>query len=265
MITCDCSVAIVVPIRLGFNLTVEPGWTFQYFFELVVDLSFVADIVLNFCTGYHARTPTSTTGRDQTASTILISDQKLMNRRCKCTSNDCSKQNGSRRLHLCDSVAAQATGLQMFSPNLPLRVICGLVSDRLLVITDLTGWFTADVLACMPVSLLSLLSSSSSINGFRPVKAVRLFRLAKILRLHRLKRYLDQSSDDLTQYNIIGAATKALVLVYLTCHILCGESTNGLPSTAVPDCVSDRPFVLTFDSVVGWRLESLPARRPRRG
>lgn len=45
-------VAAAVPLRISFNVEVEI-WSFAFFVELVVDLFFVADVVLNFRTAFY--------------------------------------------------------------------------------------------------------------------------------------------------------------------------------------------------------------------
>jgi Ca2+-binding EF-hand superfamily protein len=47
-------VAVAVPLRAGFDLT-TPLWSFGFFFDLCVDIYFVADIVLNFRTAHYNR------------------------------------------------------------------------------------------------------------------------------------------------------------------------------------------------------------------
>eukprot|EP01043_Picozoa_sp_COSAG02_P056564 COSAG02_NODE_6722_length_3401_cov_4.311932_1_plen_657_part_10 len=44
-------IAIAVPYRTGFNITIEPG-SGQFWFEVVLDIYFAFDIFLNFRTGY---------------------------------------------------------------------------------------------------------------------------------------------------------------------------------------------------------------------
>ena len=44
-------VAIALPFHIGFNTTLKPG-TVLWFWENLIDLLFMADVVLNFRTGF---------------------------------------------------------------------------------------------------------------------------------------------------------------------------------------------------------------------
>ena len=45
-------VSFIIPLRMGFSIEPKP-WQFDFLLEIIVDVSFVSDIVLNFRTGYY--------------------------------------------------------------------------------------------------------------------------------------------------------------------------------------------------------------------
>ena len=47
-------VSIIVPLRSGFDIE-TPLWSFGFFFDMVVDIYFLADIVINFRTAVYLR------------------------------------------------------------------------------------------------------------------------------------------------------------------------------------------------------------------
>ena len=44
-------VTATVPVRIGFNLPTD-AWSLWFFFDLITDLCFITDIVLNFSMAY---------------------------------------------------------------------------------------------------------------------------------------------------------------------------------------------------------------------
>ena len=77
---------------------------------------------------------------------------------------DNSKQNGSRQLIYVTPQQPPGTGLQTFSPNLPLLVVYGPVSDRLVITITASATGRSIIYRLIVASLVTL---GSSVVGSR--------------------------------------------------------------------------------------------------
>lgn len=76
MLAVLCYVAAVVPLRLGFSISVDFAFSLEFVIDVIIDVSLIADVIINFCTGYYAALPDTYEATVKLPTTMLISDPR---------------------------------------------------------------------------------------------------------------------------------------------------------------------------------------------
>jgi len=121
----------------------------------------------------------------------------------------------------------------------------GLPSHRLIAQNYLRGWFTIDVVSCIPFDLVTILleDAGDDFSKLKFLRAMRLLRLVKLLRLLRVSRIFERWEDriaiNFAMLSLVKSSVGTLLcshwfgcLWYITAYIEDAES-NWVKSTTV--------------------------------
>jgi CRP-like cAMP-binding protein len=261
-------VSICVPLRIGFDLIVEP-WNAWFVVDLIADLSFAVDLVLNFITGYMDSFGLRVSnGRDVALNYLGWGPQRAF------TIIPTGGADARR-----ESEAADSSGL-MSEVSVDVRFqkeeeagdalaclnhCCSEVSGpcRRAVVAIIRvlrmptrGWFVVDLLSCLPVSYIVLIAEKATADSMvtsgslgsndsdnaststRAIRILRLLRLAKLLRLARIGRLLEKYCEDLREFYQAMAVFRAVCTTIAMAHwTACAWHFIGAAGAA--DCPPD--------------------------
>jgi hypothetical protein len=91
-----------------------------------------------------------------------------------------------------------------------------------LLMCPLKGWFTVDLLSCLPISYILLIASdgtSSGSSNSKGIRVVRLLRLAKLMRLSKFERILSAHYENLASFYALMSGAKAMAVTLFMSHM----------------------------------------------
>jgi Ca2+-binding EF-hand superfamily protein len=116
----------------------------------------------------------------------------------------------------------------------------------------LSGWFSVDVVSCIPVQYIELMTSpgddDQGSNRFKAIKVIRLIRLSKMLRLARIKRIMTKY-EERWNFNQNLTIFSLMAVILFTAHMLAcfwylaGSSSQELPNgVTLEGWVAEEPW-----------------------
>ena len=236
-------VAICVPLRIGFDLEVVP-WNTWFIIDAFADVSFLLDLVFNFRTGY-----TDIYGVMHSEGCEITKNYLGWPEDARCC---CFEENllekllrraEAQKVDVNSNMTEQEilTKMQDKESSKCLKeclMSCGGVKSKVCIATisfavnvaaaPFRGWFTVDLLSCLPISYVQLAVTSTNGEGsdgpgsrnVRMVRILRLLRLAKLLRLARLGRWLGKYAEDLREFYAGISIIKAVFTTISMAHMV---------------------------------------------
>ena len=216
--------AIVVPMRVSFDL-IDKGWPrFWFAFDVISDLYFYCDILMNFRTAFADE---KNEGKLQTSTREIA-----RNYVCGYTKKGMEEEQGRDK------------GAKKDKRTAVERVVgCITLFPR--------GWFMIDLVSTLPVNYIlywftdlpypwnedaALDGDGKGGGSLKILKVLRLFRLAKMLRMLRLKSVVDKYQDSEAFIKFLNSIKLIKLFVQLAymCHFLAcfwymiGEGTTTM-------------------------------------
>ena len=176
-------IALTVPFRVGLKQPAEGGW---YVLDLIIDLYFYVDVVLNFVTGFEESEPDEAIDGSLDDAGRVVYDPAAI------------AKHYARTWLLIDVVAC-----------LPIDIAIRVSEDRFVCSMSSGGCPTAEIGE----------EDDSSGQLLRMFKMLRLFRLMKLLRLARIARLFERYQDDLFEYLHFFAVLKLIVVMLYVGHL----------------------------------------------
>ena len=176
-------IALTVPFRVGLKQPAEGGW---YVLDLIIDLYFYVDVVLNFVTGFEESEPDEAIDGSLDDAGRVVYDPAAI------------AKHYARTWLLIDVVAC-----------LPIDIVIRVSEDRFVCSMSSGGCPTAEIGE----------EDDSSGQLLRMFKMLRLFRLMKLLRLVKIMRLMERYQDDLFKYIAYLSVVKLVMIMLYVGHL----------------------------------------------
>ena len=176
-------IALTVPFRVGLKQPAEGGW---YVLDLIIDLYFYVDVVLNFVTGFEESEPDEAADGSLDDAGRVVYDPAAI------------AKHYARTWLLIDVVAC-----------LPIDIAIRVSEDRFVCSMSSGGCPTAE----------NSEEDDSSGQLLRMFKMLRLFRLMKLLRLVKIMRLMERYQDDLFKYIAYLSVVKLVMIMLYVGHL----------------------------------------------
>ena len=192
-LVCIVYIAVAVPLRLGFDITIPPSSP-MFWWDVLVDIYFIADVAMNFRLAYYTLDGQLETSREKIRTNYLRGW-------CACVA--------SRRVVLRCKTAFRSDCLWWCAAAAP-PVYCR---------------FGVDITASIPFTWFYAISEAatspteSSQAQLRMIKTVRMLRLLKMLRVTRIMKLLDRHAK-YTDWTVAMSSFLTMLTIMYGTHLL---------------------------------------------